>query len=102
MATRPSPATSLLVALLACGGAAPAEPLSPEQVVGQMLYMDANRSLERNPSSNSCHAILPATRAGDSGPFPAPGFIDPLNVRDGSAVSAARGALNAPSAGYAE
>lgn len=106
MATRPLLATSLFVVLLACGGATCAEPLSPEQVLGQMLYMDANLSLERNQSCNSCHAIQPATPAGGSGPFPAPGFVDPRNVRDGSAVSAgsiagASGALNAPSVGYA-
>ncbi len=96
----------VFVAVLACSGTVPAESLSPEQVLGQMLYMDANLSLQRNQSCNSCHAIQPVTPAGSSNPLPAAGFVDPDNIRDGSAVSkgsiaGASGALNTPSVGYA-
>ena len=71
-----------------------------------MLYMDTNLSLQRNQSCNSCHDIQPVTPAGKSEPLPAAGFVDPDNVRDGSAVSkgsiaGASGTLNAPSAAYA-
>ena len=83
-----------------------AEPLTPEQQLGQMLYMDTNLSLQRNQSCNSCHDIQPVTPKGESKPLPAAGFVDPDNVREGSAVSkgsieGASGALNAPSASYA-
>jgi cytochrome c peroxidase len=83
-----------------------ADTLTPEQQLGQMLYMDTNLSLQRNQSCNSCHDIRPATPAGQSEPLPAAGFVDPDNVRDGSAVSkgsvaGASGALNSPSASYA-
>jgi cytochrome c peroxidase len=94
----------LLLALTA--GGLNAQTLNPEQQLGQMLYLDTNLSLQRNQSCNSCHDIQPATPAGQSEPLPAAGFVDPDNLRDGSAVSkgsvaGASGALNAPSAAYA-
>ena len=106
MAVRFSHAKRIFFAFLACSCAVSAESLSPEQVLGQMLYMDANLSLQRNQSCNSCHAIQPATPAGSSDPLPSAGFVDPDNIRDGSAVSkgsiaGASGALNTPSVGYA-
>ena len=94
------------LALTLCGLGALAEPLTQEQLLGQMLYMDTNLSLHRNQSCNSCHAVQPVTPKGETKPLPAAGFVDPDNVRDGSAVSkgsieGASGALNAPSASYA-
>ncbi|MGB5567922.1 MAG: cytochrome c peroxidase [Sedimenticolaceae bacterium] len=95
-----------LLAASAGGGPLGAETLDPEQQLGQMLYMDTNLSLHRNQSCNSCHAIQPVTPQGQSTPFSAPGFVDPDNVREGSAVSkgsipGAIGKLNTPSAAYA-
>jgi cytochrome c peroxidase len=81
--------------------------LSAEQMLGQSLYMDVNLSLQRNQSCNSCHAIQAVAPDGLAAALPpVPGFVDPDNVRDGSAVSdgslaGAEGALNAPSAAYA-
>jgi len=95
---------ALGLALFALG--ARSEVLTPEQLLGQMLYMDTNLSLHRNQSCNSCHDIQPVTPKGESKPLPSAGFVDPDNVREGSAVSkgsieGASGALNAPSASYA-
>lgn len=77
--------------------------LTDEQRLGQVLYMDANLSLNRNQSCNSCHAMQPVDMAGQPA---VAGFVDPENVLDGSAVSkgsvAGRtGRLNTPSAAYA-
>ena len=77
-----------------------------EQQLGQMLYLDTNLSLHRNQSCNSCHDIQPVRLKGRSAAPPAAGFVDPDNVRDGSAVSkgsiaGVSGTLNAPSVGYA-
>ena len=94
---------TLALALYAVGAWAQ---LTPEQQLGQMLYMNTNLSLQRNQSCNSCHAIQAVTPKGRAEPLPSPGFVDPDNVRDGTAVSkgsveGATGALNTPSAGYA-
>ena len=77
-----------------------------EQQLGQMLYLDTNLSLHRNQSCNSCHDIQAVRLQGRSTALPAAGFVDPDNVRDGSAVSkgsiaGVSGTLNAPSVGYA-
>jgi len=95
---------ALGLALFALG--AQGEALTPEQRLGQMLYMDTNLSLHRNQSCNSCHDIQPVTPKGQKTPLPSAGFVDPENVRDGTAVSkgsieGASGALNTPSAAYA-
>lgn len=95
-----------LLATIACSGAFGTQELNPEQLLGQMLYLDTNLSLQRNQSCNSCHDIQAVTPAGQTKPLPAAGFVDPENVRDGTAVSkgsvpGATGALNAPSAAYA-
>ncbi|MFM1891926.1 MAG: hypothetical protein RLZ44_1003, partial [Pseudomonadota bacterium] len=91
---------------LGVGLAQAAEPTPDEIALGRQLYLDANLSLQRNQSCNSCHAIAPATPAGSAEALPSPGFVDPENIRAGNAVSRgslpdASGALNAPSVGYA-
>lgn len=78
-----------------------AESLNHEQKLGEHLFKDVNLSLNRNQSCVTCHSLNPA-----NGGAPAPGFVDPDNVNNGTAVSAGsianvRGALNAPSLGYA-
>ncbi|HJX19331.1 MAG TPA: cytochrome-c peroxidase, partial [Acidiferrobacterales bacterium] len=75
--------------------------LTPEQALGKMLYEDVNLSLNRNQSCATCHSL-----AATPGTLPTPGFADPVNITDGTAVSAGSvagrfGALNSPSAGYA-
>jgi cytochrome c peroxidase len=75
--------------------------LTPEQALGKKLYEDVNLSLNRNQSCATCHSLNPSP-----GTPPTPGFVDPVNVATGSAVSTGSvagrfGALNAPSAGYA-
>ena len=98
---------ALGLALFALGAlGAQGEALTPEQRLGQMLYMDTNLSLHRNQSCNSCHDIQPVTPKGQKTALPSAGFVDPENVRDGTAVSkgsieGASGALNTPSAAYA-
>lgn len=77
-----------------------------EQALGKLLFTDANLSLNRNQSCASCHSLSPATDPLSGLPFGTPGFVDPLNVASGTAVSAGSvagqfGALNAPSVGYA-
>ena len=98
-------AIATLLLLAGAGHAGPADP-GPEQQLGRMLYTDVNLSLERNQSCNSCHALQPVSRAGQSAALPVAVFVDPDNVRDLSAVSkgsvhGASGTLNAPSVGYA-
>jgi cytochrome c peroxidase len=77
-----------------------------EQSLGNLLFTDPNLSLNRNQSCSTCHSLAPATNAATQLPFGTPGFVDPLNVFDGTPVSAGStagdfGSLNAPSAGYA-
>src|SRR4030065_1675000 len=74
--------------------------LTPEQALGKILYEDANLSLHRNQSCATCHSLVATP-----GTLPTPGFADPVNITDGTAVSAGSvagrfGALTAPSAGY--
>ena len=76
-----------------------------EQVLGLLLFQDKNLSRNRNQACSSCHALTPVTTLGS--PFNrVPGFVDPANIKNGSAVSAGsfparRGSLNAPSIAYA-
>jgi len=81
------------------------ESFSNEQLLGQLLFEDQELSLHRNQSCASCHSLQPS-----AGRYrinrQVPGFVDPVNVRKGTAVSVgsvegAQGSLNAPSAGYA-
>lgn len=79
--------------------------LSTEQQLGERLFSDTNLSLNKNQSCASCHSINPA-RAKSLVTKLVPGFVDPDNVKFGSAVSngsikGLTGNLNAPSAGYA-
>ncbi|MFA5923094.1 MAG: cytochrome c peroxidase [Methylococcaceae bacterium] len=81
------------------------EMLTYEQQLGKLLYEDENLSLNRNQSCASCHSLKPMLKQWT---FPklAPAFVDPENVKKGTAVSSGslphrKGALNAPSAGYA-
>ena len=77
-----------------------------EQSLGRLLFTDPNLSLGRNQSCATCHSLAPATNAATGLPFGAAGFVDPLNVLNGTPVSAGSvpgdfGSLNAPSVGYA-
>ena len=77
-----------------------------EQTLGALLFADANLSLNRNQSCSTCHRLSPATDPATQLPFATPGFVDPMNVLNGTPVSSGSnkgsfGALNAPSVGYA-
>ncbi|MFO1478043.1 MAG: cytochrome c peroxidase [Verrucomicrobiota bacterium] len=78
---------------------APAPAITDEQSLGAALYSDPNLSLNRNQSCASCHSLAPVLSG-------APGFVDPDNVTNATAVSKGSvegrfGTLNAPSAAYA-
>jgi len=80
-------------------------PPSSEQQLGELLYTDTNLSTNRNQSCATCHDLNPVTDP-ISGKKTAPGFVDPVNVLQGTPVSRgsidfATGSLNAPSVGYA-
>ena len=77
-----------------------------EQALGNLLFTDPNLSLNRNQSCSTCHSLAPAIDPATQLSFGTPGFVDPLNVLNGTPVSAGStagdfGTLNAPSAGYA-
>jgi cytochrome c peroxidase len=77
-----------------------------EQDLGRLLFTDPNLSLNRNQSCSTCHSLAPAINPATQLPFGTAGFVDPLNVLDGTPVSAGStagdfGTLNAPSVGYA-
>ncbi|MGR8933535.1 MAG: cytochrome-c peroxidase [Gammaproteobacteria bacterium] len=102
----------LFVLCVLCGfvssivNSASAESLTPLQQLGQRLYRDKHLSLNRNQSCATCHSLAPVTLKAPLPALPAPGFVDPANVRNGTpvskgSVSGARGTLNAPSVGYA-
>lgn len=79
--------------------------LSAEQQLGERLFSDKNLSLNKNQSCASCHSLSPA-HAKSLVTRLVPGFVDPDNVKSGSAVSdgsirGLTGSLNAPSVGYA-
>lgn len=91
----------LTVLMLISFSSKAAETLNEEQKLGERLFMDVNLSLNRNQSCVICHSLSLA-----NGNALAPGFVDPDNVNNGSAVSVGsitniRGSLNAPSLGYA-
>lgn len=95
--------TRLILALLLTmpHSASAADSLTPEQRLGKRLFEDTNLSLHRNQACITCHSL-----AAVPGTAPTPGFVDPVNVATGSAVSTGSvagrfGRLNAPSAGYA-
>lgn len=80
--------------------------LTQEQRLGQLLYEDRDLSRYRNQSCASCHSLNPVRDPNTHRKLPSPGFVDPENVRVGTAVSAGSAAgrfghLNAPSVGYA-
>ena len=79
--------------------------LTDEQQLGERLYSDKNLSLNRNQSCASCHSLKPAYAKQRQTKL-VPGFVDPDNVKNGTAVSKGSvdgltGTLNAPSVGYA-
>src|SRR5580658_701359 len=59
-----------------------------EQTLGNLLFTDPNLSLNRNQSCSTCHSLAPAINPATQLPFGTPGFVDPLNVLDGTPVSA--------------
>lgn len=79
--------------------------LTEEQRLGERLFNDKNLSLNRNQSCASCHSLKPA-RGKSRQTKLVPGFVDPDNVENGTAVSKGsvdglNGSLNAPSVAYA-
>lgn len=79
--------------------------LTAEQQLGERLFSDENLSLNKNQACASCHSLSPA-HAKSLITKLVPGFVDPDNVKSGSAVSEGSihgltGSLNAPSVGYA-
>jgi cytochrome c peroxidase len=79
--------------------------LDAEQKLGRQLYRDRDLSRDHNQSCATCHSLR-RTRDTDGVRQATPGFVDPRNTRDGSAVSRGSlpgksGFLNSPSAGYA-
>jgi cytochrome c peroxidase len=79
--------------------------LTAEQQLGEKLFSDENLSLNKNQACASCHSLSPA-RGKSLITKLVPGFVDPDNVKSGSAVSdgsirGLTGSLNAPSVGYA-
>ena len=72
------------------------------QQLGQQLFTDKNLSLNQNISCATCHSPKLITLGSQI----AAGWVDPLNVKNGSPVSASSisgefGTLNAPSTTYA-
>ncbi len=81
----------LLVSLTGFFGIASADTMIEQ--LGEALYFDQNLSLNSNQACSSCHD-------------PAFGFVDPINVQEGTPVSGGSiegetGGLNSPSAAYA-
>ena len=79
--------------------------LNKEQQLGERLFSDENLSLNKNQACASCHSLSPV-RSKSLITKLVPGFVDPDNVKTGSAVSdgsirGLTGSLNAPSVGYA-
>ena len=80
--------------------------LDREQHLGRLLFTDADLSLKRNQSCATCHSLALARDPVTGRKLQTPGFVDPDNVQQGTAVSAGsvtgqQGRLNAPSVGYA-
>lgn len=81
------------------------EPLTDVQHLGKFLFQDKNLSLNRNQSCASCHSLQPVG-GNDLASKAVPGFVDPNNVKNGTAISngsiaSVTGTLNTPSIGYA-
>lgn len=81
------------------------EPLRDVQQLGKFLFQDKNLSLNRNQSCASCHSLQPAGGNNLASKM-VPGFVDPDNVKNGTAISKGSitgltGTLNTPSIGYA-
>jgi len=79
--------------------------LNEEQKLGELLFQDKKLSLKKNQACASCHSLKPADGKNLVTHW-VPGFVDPDNVKKGTAVSkgsvaGATGALNAPSIAYA-
>ncbi len=95
----------IALSVFCCASAWAEKKLTNEQILGSLLFQDANLSWNRNQSCSSCHTLTPIAKMGK--PFNrVPGFVDPGNVKNGTAVSTGsfverHGILNAPSAGYA-
>ncbi|WP_455209089.1 cytochrome-c peroxidase [Kaarinaea lacus] len=86
-------------------GVVQAADLTEEQKLGSLLYSDTSLSLNGNQSCATCHSLKKVELA-DEFRFPAPGFVDPVNVTTRSVTSEGSiaglfGGLNAPSVGYA-
>jgi len=95
--------TTPIVVLLLGTAAAHAD---SEAYLGGLLYSDPDLSINRNQSCATCHSLAPVTSGVPAAPGPAPGFVDPVNVRSNQpvsrgSISGRSGSLNAPSAGYA-
>ena len=81
------------------------EPLTDVQHLGKFLFQDKNLSLNKNQSCASCHSLQPVG-GNDLASKAVPGFVDPNNVKNGTAISngsitRVTGTLNTPSIGYA-
>ncbi len=92
--------------LAAARSATTSSPLSAEESLGALLFADQDLSLKRNQACASCHSLQPAIDGQTGKPLPVAAFVDPRNVRNGSAVSKGSvstrtGTLNAPSIAYA-
>lgn len=101
---------SLIVLIVLAGvfdsGQAVSVSLSAKEQLGRLLYLDSNLSVHRNQSCNSCHSIQALNFPVSTTVVVAMGFVDPENVREGTAVSKGSvdgkvGRLNTPSAAYA-
>ena len=98
-------AVALVAGLAAPVVAASVDP-DAEAALGRLLFLDANLSLHRNQSCNTCHSLFVTGDSSPAGVVGVTGLVDPNNVRDGSPVSSgsvpgAGGRLNTPSAAYA-
>ncbi|MEO6422508.1 MAG: cytochrome c peroxidase [Candidatus Nitrotoga sp.] len=81
------------------------ESLNSTEKLGELLFKDKNLSLNKNQACASCHSLHPVNSKNFSSRS-VPGFVDPDNVKNGTAVSGgsipnAKGSLNTPAIGYA-
>ena len=79
--------------------------LNSEQKLGERLFKDKNLSFNKNQACASCHSLGIINNKSKISKL-VPGFVDPNNVKTGSAVSSgsiqgSTGNLNSPSVGYA-
>ena len=92
---------------------AEASSLNREEKLGETLFSDINLSVNSNQSCNTCHSLSTIKLPTEVKPGvfklrkqAATGFVDPSNVRNGTAVAAGSldrvfGSLNPPSISYA-